>query len=293
MNKINLYGNFKTPSNYTTKSNNVIYQCNTGDCGQVCLCSNNLSSLYDVNLSTPLTNSYLYWSGTNLGYTNRLLTFSQTNRLIFNDTGPISTTLGSSPTVLLKPLTLVASSPIIYSNYQRVFIGQTLYGIMNTTRFNSNAVIGLQANTTSPANNPPLSTTTLNSVLATGTSSLITSSSTTGIYTIPSTGVFSVSYLYSLDLTINATFDNGSYFLVQLTGNLSSGGTSIIGTQSYFLSNQMRGFNIIFNRTFTTFVGLATVRATIQYLGGNNLTPFSGITLTNNNYCMTASLTQF
>jgi len=289
MNKINLYGNFKTPSNYTTKSSNVIYKCNTGDCGQVCLCSNNLSSLYDVNLSTPLTNSYLYWSGTNSGYTNRLLTLSQTNKLIYNDTGSVNTALPSSAIVILKPLILSASPTTFYSNYQRVFIGQTLYGIMNTTTFNNNSVIGLQ----SQSNTPPCSTTTLNLSLGTGTTALISFSTTTGIYTIPSGGVYSVSYLYSLDLTINATFDNGSYFLVQLIGNLSAGGTSIIGTQSYFLSNQKRGYNIIFNRTFTTFVGLASVRATIQYLGGTNLTPFSGITLTNNNYCMTASLTQF
>jgi len=288
MNKINLYGNYKTPSNYTTKSNRVIYNCNAGDCGQVCLCSNNLSSFYDVNLSTPLTNSYLYWSGTNSGYINRLLNFAQTTRLILNDTGAVVgglTSAGVAPTLRAN---ISATTPYIW--YFTLTYCHVYYGTINTTLFNSNSVIGSQI--TALANNPPCSLNINTYVSNSPTTSNISFSSTTGIYTLLTPVQTPFSLLYSLDLTINASFDNGSYFLVQLVGTLAAGGTVILGTQSYYLNNQMRGYNIIFNKTFTTYSGLASVRATIQYLGGTNLTPFSGITLTNYNYLLSATLRQ-
>jgi hypothetical protein len=276
MDKVNLIGRAKISNNITTSNPPRIFRCNIGDCGATVNSDNRFSRLYDVNLTGLSNNSFLARQSATVGYQNRILNLTQASAgFIWNDAGTIATTGATNRYSNLR--VNILSNPST-QNYGFIGLYATTIGqngfiaSVGLTNWNTNLEMSIFGNTTSTLYKMPFSS---NQIFNPTTSqNNFNTSFVDGTFTLLTSATFGKRYLFNVSINVQATFDNGSFITFRLYKN-----NVVIKTQNYNLNNQSRGTNILFQDVLITDITGADVgqayRASIQYNGGSNLTPFT------------------
>jgi hypothetical protein len=276
MDKVNLIGRFKINNNITSLSTPRIYKSNIGDCGSSLTNDNKLSRFYDVNFTGLANNSCLARQSSTIGFQNRVLNLAQsTQGFIWGDATTIATSGVSNRYANLR--VNIFSNPSIY-NYGFVGLYSTVVNLngfisgVALTNWNTNQEMSIWGINSATLYKMPISGQQIYST--TTAQSNFTTNGTNGTFALITAGTFGKKYLFNVSINVQATFDNGSFMTFRLYKN-----DVVIRTQNYYLNNQSRGTNLLFQDILITDITGTDVgqiyRASIQYNGGSNLTPFT------------------